>query len=599
MKRFAFLLLLLLPFCTMAQRNNDSQLAYTYYQNKEYEKASQLFMQLYERTKSSNYLDYHIICLINGKMYDQAEEVLKKYLKTDGKNKDFLVNLGFIYEQQGKPKKSEEYYEKAVKNLIPQSSDINSLAYKFRNIREYGWAVRTYLRGQELLNKPTAFLRELGDNYLMERDYEKMMDLFIRHLEAQPGDLNTITSQLNFARSYDIINSVDTVIERKLGAVVRQTDHHPVFDELSIWYNLQVRRYDKALEDAAELNRKAKGKLGSYIQIARSASTDGKYDLAVLAYNRVLEQGKDSNDFYLTARKEILSNENTRFREQQAPQESFRKLAQQCKEYMQEYLYTPDNLEVAILLSDLYAYQLQQPDSADAVLQKSIQMRRLNLNRQSLLKFKRADLLAFMDNPWEATILYTQIEKSNPNNDIGYEAKLKKAWLAYYTGDLLWAKAQFDVLKGATSKLISNDAIQMAHFIRMNYTEEEGNHDLERLARAEYLMVKQENDRALGTLDSLANSEQPGIIDRAALQKAKLLHGLKRTEEAARILEQLKGQSEQTYIRAEAIMQLAVLKTEQQDTAGARELYKLLVSEYSGSVYSVEAGRLYRELEKK
>ena len=112
-------------------------------------------------------------------------------------------------------------------------------------------------------------------------------------------------------------------------------------------------------------------------------------------------------------------------------------------------------------------------------------------------------------------------------------------------------------------------------------------------------MVKQENDRALGTLDSLANSEQPGIIDRAALQKAKLLHGLKRTEEAARILEQLKGQSEQTYIRAEAIMQLAVLKTEQQDTAGARELYKLLVSEYSGSVYSVEAGRLYRELEKK
>ena len=63
-------------------------------------------------------------------MYDQAEEVLKKYLKTDGKNKDFLVNLGFIYEQQGKPKKSEEYYEKAVKNLIPQSSDINSLAYK-------------------------------------------------------------------------------------------------------------------------------------------------------------------------------------------------------------------------------------------------------------------------------------------------------------------------------------------------------------------------------------------------------------------------------------------------------------------------------------
>ena len=77
-----------------------------------------------------------------------------------------------------------------------------------------------------------------------------------------------------------------------------------------------------------------------------------------------------------------------------------------------------------------------------------------------------------MDNPWEATILYTQLEKANPNNDIGYEAKLKKAMLAYYAGDLLWAKAQFDVLKGATSKLISNDAIQMSHFIHMNYEAE-------------------------------------------------------------------------------------------------------------------------------
>lgn len=599
MKKFFIFLFVCLPFCTMAQRNNDSQLAYTYYQNKEYEKAAQLFIQLYERTKSANYLDYHVICLINGKMYDQAEEVLKKYLKTDGRNKGFLVNLGFIYEQQGKLKKSEEYYGKAVKSLIPQNGDIIDLAGKFRNIREYGWAIRTYLQGQELLKKPTAFLRELGDCYLMARDYDHMMDLFIRHLQAKPGDLNTITSQLSFARSYDIINSVDTVIERKLNEVFGVKDYHPIFDELAIWYNLQTRRYEKALEHAAELNRKAKGKLNSYIQIARNASADGEYDLAVLAYGQVLKQGKDSNDFYQTARKEILSNEQDRFQAQQAPQESFRQLARQCEEYMQEFLYTPDNLDIAILLSDLYAYRLQQPDSADAVLKKSIQIPRLNQNRQSLLKSKRADLLTFMDNPWEATILYTQIEKSNPNNNVGYEAKLKKAWLAYYAGDLLWAKAQFDVLKGATSKLISNDAIQMAHFIQMNYTEEEDNEDLTRLARAEYLIFRQQNDLALATLDSLTHSIQTGIADRAALQKSKLLHALKHTAEASDMLERLQKESQQTYIRAEAIMELAALKIEQQDTAGARELYKLLVSEYSGSVYSVEAGRLYRELEKK
>ena len=90
--KFVFILLVSLFSFSVQAQQNDSRLAYSYYQNKEYEKAAELFLQLYERTRSSSYLDYHIICLINGKQYNRAEEVLKKYLKTDNKNKDFLLN---------------------------------------------------------------------------------------------------------------------------------------------------------------------------------------------------------------------------------------------------------------------------------------------------------------------------------------------------------------------------------------------------------------------------------------------------------------------------------------------------------------------------
>ena len=138
-----------------------------------------------------------------------------------------------------------------------------------------------------------------------------------------------------------------------------------------------------------------------------------------------------------------------------------------------------------------------------------------------------------MDNPWEATILYTQLEKANPNNDIGYEAKLKKAMLAYYAGDLLWAKAQFDVLKGATSKLISNDAIQMSHFIHMNYEAEGDNRDLEKMGRTEYLLYKQQFQEVLPRLDSLIGHCSPGISDYATLQKARSLCACFQDEEAA------------------------------------------------------------------
>ena len=187
-----------------------------------------------------------------------------------------------------------------------------------------------------------------------------------------------------------------------------------------------------------------------------------------------------------------------------------------------------------------------------------------------------------MDNPWEATILYTQLEKANPNNDIGYEAKLKKAMLAYYAGDLLWAKAQFDVLKGATSKLISNDAIQMSHFIHMNYEAEGDNRDLEKMGRTEYLLYKQQFQEVLPRLDSLIGHCSPGISDYATLQKARSLCACFQDE---------------VYIKAEALFQLAGLKRKQKELQQAKELYRLLVTDYSGSVYSIEAAKLYRDLE--
>ena len=90
MKFIVILFLLFTSIYTLAQQS-DSQLAYTYYQAKEYDKAAEKFLKLYERTHSANFLDYYIICLINGKEYDKAEDTLKKLLKTDDSNKDFLI----------------------------------------------------------------------------------------------------------------------------------------------------------------------------------------------------------------------------------------------------------------------------------------------------------------------------------------------------------------------------------------------------------------------------------------------------------------------------------------------------------------------------
>lgn len=598
MKYFLIVLIILLSLRATAQQS-DSQLAYNYYQAKDYAKAAELFLQLYERTHAASYLDFHIVCLINAKEYDRAEETLKKYLKQDDSNRDFLLNLGYIYEQQGKINKSEECYEKAIKKLIPNQTEIQNLASKFQSIRQYDWANKTYLRGRELLKKPSVFSLEIGDNYMLDRNYEKMTDIFFETLEQNPGQINTITSKLGYAKTYDIGNNVDEVVRKKLAGILKKTDYNPVFDELSVWFALQTGDYPGALSYAVRLNSKMADKLYIYINIAREAARAKKYTVAEDAYNRILQKGKENNSLYLPARKELIQCKYSACTEHKTDPAQYKVIAEECENFMKESGYNIQNTDMVTLLSDIYAYRLNLPDTANSILKKGESVPRLDLFNSNMLKTKRADLLTFINHPWEAIILYTQIEKANPNNDAGYEAKLKKAWLAYYEGDLLWAKAQFDVLKGSTSKLISNDAIKISHFINSNYEPDGENKELSQMAKTEYLVYRKQYKTALPVLDSLIDNETlPGIADYASLIKAGVLLSEFNDKEAEVILEKLKAHSEQTYIRAEAIYKLAGIKQNRQDRQQAMELYKTLVSEYSGSVYSIEAGKRYRELEK-
>lgn len=598
MKPVLLLILLCLSLLAPAQRQSDSQLAYNYYRDKEYDKAAEIFLQLYQRTRASYYLDYHIICLINAKRYDEAEVTLRKFLKTDDNNKDFLINLGYIYQQQGKIKKSEEYFSKAVKKLTPNQNDIQNLAYKFRNIREYEWSAKTYEKGRELLKNPQAFVIETGENYMYERNYEAMAEQFMRALEINPAHLNAITSKLSFARNYDINNNVDTVIRLQLQKLQKKPGYLPVFDQLSVWFALQTGNYSEALRHAVLLNQKEPGKQDVFLNIAHEANRSKNYQTAIEAYNHILNTGKENNRFYDIARKEILSSQYTEYTGKQASPSKFQEIATECEAYLKETGYLNSNADILLLLSELYAYKLNQPDTAARLLQKGESIRRLTPATLYTLKSKRADILAFMDNPWEATILYTQIEKANPNNDIGYNAKINKAWMAYYEGDLVWAKAQFDALKGSTTKLISNEAIKMSHFINSNYEKEGDNRLLEQTARTEYMIYKQQYKEAAAALDSLSTHAQPSIADYASLLKAGLLIRENRNAEAVKIYEHLKNNSSETYIKAEAIYKLAQLKQNNSEIQQALELYKQLVSDYSGSVYSVEAGKLYRELDR-
>ncbi|MBK9191498.1 MAG: hypothetical protein IPM77_08250 [Crocinitomicaceae bacterium] len=112
-------------------------------------------------------------------------------------------------------------------------------------------------------------------------------------------------------------------------------------------------------------------------------------------------------------------------------------------------------------LAKIYTFYLDEPEKAEALIKEAMSMQ-VSLKQKAELKVLLGDIYVVSDRIWDASILYMQVEKDFSEDVIGHEAKFKNACVFYYDGEFEFAKAQLDVLKASTSKLIANDAMQLS-----------------------------------------------------------------------------------------------------------------------------------------
>jgi TolA-binding protein len=130
-----------------------------------------------------------------------------------------------------------------------------------------------------------------------------------------------------------------------------------------------------------------------------------------------------------------------------------------------------------------------------------------NIKSNSYLKAKAkleiGDIYLLRDEPWEATLLYSQVEKSQRESSLGYEAKLRNARLSYFQGDFRLAEAHLDILKQATSREIANDALELTLRIKENMGLDSIGTALIMYADVEKLLYQNKIDEALVKIEEL------------------------------------------------------------------------------------------------
>jgi TolA-binding protein len=312
----------------------------------------------------------------------------------------------------------------------------------------------------------------------------------------------------------------------------------------------------------------------------------------------VIDKGP-TNEYYITSRLEKLQVMNAELLEKPG----FDKVAYQ--QLSHDYSAALEDLgqkaETAIMMKELAhieAFYLDKADSAAMLLRTAIDLPGIYNKTQAICKLELGDILVFQGEIWEASLLFSQVELDFKEDPLGHEAKFRNARISYYTGDFEWAQGQLDALKASTSKLISNDAIDLSLLITDNFNMDTITAPMEMYARADLLRFQNKYNQAMVTLDSiLTGYPSHSLTDEILMMKADMEFKQGHFE-AARDFYQKVVDFHFTDITADdALYKLADMnRTLFLNNAKAMELYEKLITDFPGSLYVIEARKHFREL---
>ncbi len=328
------------------------------------------------------------------------------------------------------------------------------------------------------------------------------------------------------------------------------------------------------------------------------AASNGNYGVAIKAYEFIIAKGTESY-YYYNSRIELLNVSFLKITS--AYNYSVQDILNLEKTYLStigELGKTSSTVPLLKNLAHLQAFYLNKTNEAIDLLKETIEIKNVSPSVIAECKIELADILLFTGDVWEATLIYSQVEKAFKNEPIGFDAKLKNAKLFFYIGEFDWAKAQLDVLKASTSKLISNDAMELSLLISDNIDYDSSTVPLAMYSRADLLSFRNQDDQAILLLDSIALlfPNHP-ISDEILYKKAQIKLKNGAFNEADTLLKLLISEYPNDILADKALFQLAGLyETHFNDKNKAMEYYQKIITDYPSSLYSVDARKKYRIL---
>lgn len=582
-----------------SQGESDQQLATYYYNAGDFEKAIPYYERIFEKEPTKFNFNRYFECLNQTGKLKEAEKLLKRQLNANRSDVDYKVLYGQFLEDAKEIDKAQRIYEEMIDDLPPDPNTVIAVYNAFRSKGKNDFALETIEKGRKLLRDSYPLHFQFADLYGALGQTEKMIEEYLDLMDYSPGYITTIQTilsrQIDFASSdektYEIVRT--TLLER----IQKQPDSF-VHNEMLIWLFIQKRNFTGALSQAQAMDKRAKEGGRRVLEIGKICVENRVFDVARKAYQYVKGLGEDQPNYY-TAENALL---NVRFLEVTTNRNySSEELASTLIEYqsaLRRIGKRRQSIPLIIELSHIMAFYANAPDSAIRLLNEAMQIQGLTDIQKAEIKLQLADIHVLHGDIWEASVLYLQIESDFKFEPIGHESKFKNARIFYYDGEFDFAQSQLNVLKESTSKLISNDAINLSLLITDNFGLDSNFQAMNWFAKGDLLIEQHQYTQAFILLDSIITTyPYHSLGDEILLRKAKAMQQQGEWNKAVAFLEELLKYHATDILADDALFQLGdIYQFQLNDLEKAADFYKQILFEHKGSLYGVEARKRFRAL---
>ncbi|MDZ7647854.1 MAG: hypothetical protein U5K54_12090 [Cytophagales bacterium] len=480
---------------SFAQDLQEIQIANEYLLKGQKDKALSLYEQLAKKNENiqlihSNYLNL----LVDIGDFSQAQSYVERLIKRDDKL-SYRLDLGIVYVRSGDVTKADKYFKGIMKSLGEDSYKLKTMSdyLASRNLVEY--SILALQQARTASGNSTMYTLELANLYRISGKRDQMVEEYLNYVTLTPSNISYIKNLMQILLTKpEELESLESLLYDR----VQKNQNSEVYMDLLIWVNLQQKNFYGAFIQSRAYDKRFKKEQSKTLEIAQIALNNNDFDNADRSYSFVVKEYPNTIN-ELPARLGLIQTREAKVkRAYPVDRDSVKYLITEYGKFRSSYPDHPNAFEAILSQSLLYAYYLDQKDSAVNGLNRLIINNKVSPTMKAKAKIELGDIYLLKEEPWEkATLLYSQVEKTRRETPLAYEAKLKKTPNYLISRAIfLLAQEHLDISKQATSREIANDAMELSMRIKENTTFDTTGAALKEYAAIELLLAQNKTDSA-------------------------------------------------------------------------------------------------------